>query len=297
LTNYPIYAKCYLGSNNTHKGGRMALKKTLGPVSAKLISDLYDMGKIIFTAADISKSIGLESNAVRKLIHDLTKRDIIARLKPGKYIVIPQELGKESAYIGNWYVAAREIVKSPDYYISHYSAMDIHNMLTHPVTKVYITTPTQEYRKHRIIGNTSFEFIYTYKINIWGIGDVWVTKTEKARVSNIERTIIDCLYLPKYCGGIVEIVRGIWMQRQKIDFDKLLEYIFRFDKIIVAKRAGYILESLELKDEKYLNKLRMKLNARYYKLDPLLVSDRTYKNSWKLIANISPEEIMNCVTT
>ncbi|MGB7056046.1 MAG: hypothetical protein WBE28_12080 [bacterium] len=275
----------------------MTSKKTLGPVSAKLISDLYDMGKIIFTATDISKSIGLESNAVRKLIHDLTKRDIIARLKPGKYIIIPQELGQESAYIGNWYVAAREIVKSPDYYISHYSAMDIHNMLTHPVTKVYITTPTQEYRKHRIIGNTSFEFIYTDKTNIWGIGSIWVTKTEKVRVGDIERTIIDCLNMPKYCGGIMEVVRGIWLQRDMIDFDKFYQYVMKFDKIIVIKRAGYILENLNLNDDAYLNRFREKSNNRYYRLDPLISTDKTYKNSWRIIANISPEEMKKGIST
>ena len=46
----------------------------------------------------------------------------------GRYIIVPE--GISGPYIGNWYVAAREISNSPDYFISHYSAMDIHNMLT-----------------------------------------------------------------------------------------------------------------------------------------------------------------------
>ena len=271
--------------------------KTLGPVSANLISSLFDKGKTIFTVSDVKEITGLKDDWATALTYKLIKRNIIARLKPGKYIIIPQELGKQSYYIGNWYVAAREIVKSPDYYISHYSAMDIHNMLTHPVTKVYITTPTQEYKKHRIIGNTSFEFIYTDATNIWGIGSIWVTKSEKVRASDIERTILDCLNIPKHCGGIMEVVKGIWIQRDKIDFDKFYEYVMKFDKITVIKRAGYILENLDLKDDAYLNKFRENSNDRYYRLDPLISTDKTYKNSWKIIANISPEEMKKGVST
>jgi predicted transcriptional regulator of viral defense system len=95
--------------------------KTLGPVSANLISSLFDKGKTIFTVSDVKEITGLKDDWATALTYKLIKRNIIARLKPGKYIIIPQELGKQSYYIGNWYVAAREIVKSPDYYISHYT--------------------------------------------------------------------------------------------------------------------------------------------------------------------------------
>ncbi|MBA7621162.1 hypothetical protein ES703_28520 [subsurface metagenome] len=275
----------------------MGAKKTLGPVSANLISSLYDMGKRIFIIRDVENVTGLKSNAARDLISKLVKRNIIARIKHGKSIIIPQEIGESVNYIGNWYIIAREIVNSPNYYISHYSAMDIHNMVTHPIIKVFITTPKQEYKKQKTIGNTTFEFIYMNMKNIWGVKNFWVTKTEQVRVSEIERTVIDCLYRPKYCGGILETAKGLWIQKEKIDFDKLFNYTIKFNKIVVIKRLGYILESLNLKDTNYLNQLRAKMNDKYYILDPLLTAKETFKNSWKCIANIGPEEIRNAVTT
>jgi len=271
--------------------------KTLGPVSAKLISSLYDQNKTIFTVQDVKDITGLKGNWATELTSELIKRNVITRIKRGKYIIIPQELGNEANYIGNWYVVAREIANSPEYYISHYSAMDIHNMLTHPITKVFITTPKQEYKKRRIVGNTTFEFIYVTAKNIWGAQKTWVTKSEQVRVSDIERTIIDCLYRPKYSGGILETVKGLWIQKEKIDFDKLLNYVFKLNKIVVIKRLGYILETLDLKDTNYLDKLRKKINNKYYVLDPLLSTEKTYRNLWKLIVNISPEEIRKGVTT
>jgi len=275
----------------------MVAKKTLGPVSANLISSLYTRGKTIFTIRDVENITGLRSNAARDLISKLVKRGIISRIKPGKYIIIPQEIGENISYIGEWYVAAREIVNSPDYYISHYSAMDIHNMLTHPLTKVFITTPKQEYKKQKTVGNTIFEFIYMARKYIWGIKNFWVTKSEQARVSDIERTIVDCLYRPQYCGGVLEIAKGLWLQKEKIDFDKLFNYVLRFNKIVVIKRLGYILESLNLQDGAYLNRLRTKINNKYYVLDPLLTTDETFKNSWKFIANIGAKELKNAVST
>lgn len=273
----------------------MTSMKTLGAVSANLISSLYKLNKTIFKLQDIEAITGLKENAASDLAGKLIKRNIISRLKQGKYIIIPQEIGKDSKYIGNWYVAAREIVNSPDYYISYYSAMDMHNMVTHPVTKVFVNTPKQEYKKQKIAGGVIFEFIYISSKNLWGIKNFWVTKSEQVKVSDIERTIIDCLYRPQYCGGILEIAKGLWMQKQKIDFDRLFNYAVRFDRIVVIKRLGYILESLGLKDARYLNKLKSKINNKYYTLDPLLNAVETYKNLWKCIANISPQEIKQAV--
>ncbi len=268
--------------------------KSLGKVGAHLISMLYDQNKTIFTVKDVQKITGLKRNSASNLTGRLVRHSIIARIKKGTFIIIPQEINNPH-YIGNWFVAAREMSKSKDYYISHYSAMDIHNMVTHPITKVLISSPVQEHKKQKIIEQVNFEFIYTNKKNIWGIENVWVTKSEEVRVSTIERTIIDCLYQPKYCGGILEISNGIWMQKEKIDFDKLFKYLNTFDKIIVCKRVGYILECLGLADTRYLNKLRTKNNNKYYVLDPLLTLHKTYKNSWKLIANIGQEEIQQAV--
>lgn len=275
----------------------MPNEKTLGPVSANLILSLYELNKTIFTIEDVININDAKKGTAKKLLHDLVKRKIITRIKPSKYIIIPQELGKSGNYIGNWYVIAREIVKSSDYYISYISAMDIHNMTTHPVIKVYVTTSKQEYKKKRIVGNTTFEFIYTQPKFIWGIENNWVTRSEQVRVSNPERTIIDCLYQPKYCGGILEIGKGLWIQKKEINYEKLIDYSLRFQKNVVIKRLGYILEILNLVDESSLDRLKDVINNKYYILDPSLNTETTYKNTWKIIANIGQEEVKKAVST
>lgn len=95
----------------------------------------------------------------------------------------------------------------------------------------------------------------------------------------------------------MEIIKGLWIQKEKLEFNKLLDYLKKFNKFVVNKRLGYILESLNLASINYLDQIREIINDEYYLFDPLLSTEKTYKNSWKLIANISPDEMRKNVST
>jgi len=67
-------------------------------------------------------------------------------------------------------------------------------------------------------------FVTVKEKSIWGIKEEWINNKEKIRISNIEKTIIDCLTYPQYCGGITEISKGIWIVKDKIDYKILANY-------------------------------------------------------------------------
>ena len=100
-------------------------KKTLGKISANLIKILYNKNKAVFSITDVQKIINKNINKTSDLLSELVKRNIISRLKAGKYIIIPQELGDVDNYIGNWLIAGKEIVNTSKYYIAFYTAMDL----------------------------------------------------------------------------------------------------------------------------------------------------------------------------
>ncbi|MCZ7362267.1 MAG: hypothetical protein O8C58_02845 [Candidatus Methanoperedens sp.] len=68
-------------------------------------------------------------------------------------------------------------------------------------------------------------------------------------ISSREKTIIDCILYPKYCGGLDEAVKGIWKGKDELDFMKLLEYSKRMGVSVVTRRIGYALELLGLAEE------------------------------------------------
>ncbi|MFC1496261.1 hypothetical protein ACFL52_02480 [Candidatus Margulisiibacteriota bacterium] len=266
--------------------------KTVGEVSARLLKELYKKNKMIFGIEDAIAAIGSNYNTTKKLLLDMTARNLLMRIKSGRYIVIPE--GINGPYIGNWYAAAREISNSPDYFISHYSAMSVHNMLTQPLTRVYISSPKRQQSPKNFVDR--FQFVYVKKGKIWGIEENWVTNTEKVRVSDLERTILDCLWQPHNAGGIAEIAKGIWIKKDEIDDNKLLKYVAKYNKKVIAKRLGFILESIAIGDN-IIKDLKQYVNKRYDILDPSLPVTEPFKNNWFLLANVNPDEIGNIIRT
>lgn len=278
----------------TRKVEKMKFLKTLGKISANLVSNLYDQNKTIFNIKDVQLITGKNYNEVTDLLAELVCRKIIARLKAGKFLIIPQELGNlEHRYIGNWYVAAREVVNSPEYYVAFYSAMHYWGMLTQPVVKFFVVTPKRQTVPMQM--KDKLVFVFVNKRFIWGIREEWVTKIEKVRISDLEKTIVDALVFPRYCGGISEIAKGIWLVKDKIDYRKLNKYVSKYNKNIVAKRLGYILEILKINQPVLRAELKKYIKNRYDLFDPTLTIRRISKNNWRLIDNVGQKQILNLI--
>jgi predicted transcriptional regulator of viral defense system len=271
----------------------MSQFRTLGKVSASLISRLYDENKPVFTISDARKILNKDYNQTTDLLSELVKRKVLSRLKGGKFLIIPQEVGNVDGYLGNWFVAASEVVNSPDYYIGFYSAMNHWGMLTQPLLKVFVVTPKRQIVPMQL--KDSLTFVYMKEKFIWGINQEWVTQTQKVRISDLEKTILDGLLYPQHCGGITEIAKGIWITRDKIDYDKLGRYVGKYCKNVVAKRLGYILEILEIHTHSLLSFLKQYVKDRYDLLDPTMPNTIKNKNTWRLIDNIGKAQILNII--
>ncbi len=267
--------------------------RTLGKVSAYLISRLYEENIPVFTISDVQKILNKAYNPTTDLLSELVKRKVINRLKHGKFLIVPQEVGNVEKYLGNWFVAASEIVNSPDYYIGFYSAMSHWGMLTQPLRKVFAATPKRQAVPKQL--KDSLVFVYMKEKFIWGIREEWVTQTQKVRISDPEKTILDGLLYPQHCGGITEIAKGIWIIRDKIDYNKLEGYVDKYGKNVVAKRLGYILEILEIDTRPLLLNLRQYVKDRYDLFDPTMPTANKEKNSWRLIDNVGKNQILNII--
>lgn len=268
--------------------------KTLGTQSARLVAELHERGKTIFTHADVAEITGLRTASGRNLITGLVNRGLATRLKPGLFILVPFELGREREYLGNPYVAARALAGTPDYYLSHASAMEIHQMVTQPQFVVFVTSP-KAIRSRAVLG-TEFRFVRCKRVDLFGIVDHWVTKTDRICVSDLERTVIDGLKQPECCGGITEVAKGYWMRREAMDSGKLVDYALRLNIGAVVRRLGFLLELFEVMlSAADLQRLRAQLTSSYVLFDPMLPAAGLYQARWRLRLNIEPAELRNIV--
>jgi len=269
--------------------------KTLGPQAAKLVTTLHERSRAVFRLEDVRDITGLSETSARSFVRKLVDRGVAARLKPGLYVLVPFELGRERTYPGNPLVVAREIMNGEDYYLSHATAMEIHGMTTQPQLVVIVTSPAP--RRSLTALGVEFRFVRCQRRHLFGLTDHWVTKQEKVRVSDLERTIIDGLKQPEHCGGLTEVAKGLWMRRQDVNVDRLVQYARRIGIGAVVRRLGFLLETYEMAGAPDLDRLRAGLTATYVRLDPVLPAEGRRLRRWRLQLNIDPEELRALVRT
>lgn len=263
--------------------------KTLGPQAAKLVMTLHERNRAIFRLEDVRQITGLSDASARSFIRKLVDRAVAARLKPGLFALVPFELGQERQYVGNPLVVARELMRGEEHYLSHATAMDIHGMLTQPNLVVMVSTPRPR-RSVTLLG-MPFRFIRCRRRDLFGLMEHWVTKQDTVRVSDPERTIIDGLKHPEYCGGVTEVAKGLWMRRQTLKVERLLGYAKRMGVGAVLRRLGFILETYEMAGARDLDRLRSALTATSVRLDPVLPAEGKRLHRWRLQLNVDPEEL------
>ena len=111
------------------------------------------------------------------------------------------------------------------------------------------------------IKDITFQFIYHNENHFFGEKKIWIDDFNKVQCSDLEKTLVDCLFKPDYAGGIVEIAKAIHETRDKINFKKLLDYTKKFKSQAVVKRLGFLLEILAIENEIIPELLNMKTDS------------------------------------
>jgi predicted transcriptional regulator of viral defense system len=166
--------------------------------------------------------------------------------------------------------------------------MELHRMVVQP--QLVTTVSVQRKRPPTIIGGYEIRFVVERPEKFFGLRDVWVGD-RAYKASDLERTVVDGLRRPSFVGGITEVGRGMSMRADKIDPRRVVEYLLRMNVGAAIRRGGFLLEELEIGNADDLAPLRDRLTATYETLDPTMPKDGGYDARWRLLLNVSREEI------
>jgi len=264
--------------------------------SNELLSHFNSVDEPCFNSLDAYKVLPKSSKpAVNQLLSSMTKRGLLMRIKEGIYYIIPFEKNPET-FMPDWHLITEKLVDGTDHYIAYYSALQIHNLITQPSLKQQIVVAKQIRPSTIKVKDIPFQYIYHNPNHFFGVKKIWLDNFHKVKCSDLEKTIIDCLFKPDYAGGIVEIAKAIYMSKEKINFDKLFEYVKRFNSQAVIKRLGFLLETLEIK-QSIINDLRKIKTASYIVLDTELPKEGKRLSRWSIQQNIDIETIKSSIYT
>lgn len=123
-------------------------------------------------------------------------------------------------------------------FLSHHSALEFHG-LGHQIFNVVMVSDNAAFR--------SFSFddcdyqSYITKIGMNGVITSWINPN--VRVTDLERTFVDCIDRVGRAGGAEELFHcfeGLY----KMDFFKIEQYLNIYNKVCLFKKVGYVAERL-----------------------------------------------------
>lgn len=270
--------------------------KYISTQSSQLLSFFNRQNRHCFDYSLVYKALPhAKASAVRELLSNMTKRGLLMRLKEGVYYIIPYEQNAET-FMPNWHLMAEHLTNDAKHYIGYYSALQIHNLITQPSLKEQIVVSKQIRPSEIKIKEVPFQFIYHNEKHFFGSKKIWIDSFNKVMCSDLEKTIIDCLFKPDYAGGIVEVARAIYTSKDKIKFDTLLEYAKIFESQAVIKRLGFILEIVEI-NTKIIQELQRMKTASYVVLDTELPKTGKRISRWRIQQNLETETIKSAIYT
>jgi len=270
--------------------------KYISTQSNELLSYFNEIGRNCFDYTQAYKALPTsKSGAIRQLLSDMTRRGLLMRLKEGVYYIIPYEQNSES-FMPDWHLVAEHLVNDARYYIGYYSALQIHNLITQPSLKEQIVVSKQIRPSEIKIKEIPFQFIYHNERHFFGAKKIWIDSFNRVMCSDLEKTIIDCLFKPEYAGGIVEVAKAIFAARERIKYDTLLDYAKKFNSQAVVKRLGFILETLEVNTHILKELQRMKTSS-YTVLDTELPKFGKRLSRWSIQQNVDTDTIKSAIYT
>lgn len=270
--------------------------KYISRQSNELLSYFHEQNRACFDISSAQKALpNSKDGTIRELLSDMTKRGLLMRLKEGIYYVIPYEANAET-FIPDWHLIAGHIVNDAQHYIGYYSALQIHNLITQPSLKEQIVVSKQLRPSEIKIKEVPFQFIFHNEKHFFGSKKIWIDSFNKVLCSDLEKTFIDCLFKPNYAGGIVETAKAIYVSKNKIKFDTLLDYAKHFGSQAVIKRLGFLLELLEIQTN-IIDKLQKLKTISFITLDTELPKTGKYNTRWSVLQNLETETIKSAIYT
>ena len=227
--------------------------------------------KLVFTPADIEQVLG-NIRSVNTLLMRYQRQGYVSKVRRGLYCVTNIATKQPEA---NKFQIASSI--TPTSYVAYHAAMEYHG-LAHQIYYNVVVGSEQAFNQFEFDG-----IFYTcHNIPIFiGIDTPFTDK--HVRVTNVERTIVDCIDRIDLCGGWEELINCL-RSVQYVRENQLTAILQTYHKTALYKKVGFLFEQLQLPvSQEFLNVCRTYAKDSVTYLTSEGSSD-TFNAAWRLYA-------------
>jgi predicted transcriptional regulator of viral defense system len=270
---------------------RQKLKKS--QVGVELIRRIAAEGDRIFStdrARELASEVGLKDSYLGEALYHLRRTGWIVSLRRGLYALSSSVPRVTPAHE---FEVAMALVNPAA--ISHWSALHYHGLTEQAPRKIFVLTTTEvsvprmrsanakRTRGGFPVGDTLYQFVQVKPKRYFGTEKVWINEA-RVTITDPERTLLDGLCMPKYCGDFAEVLHAFEVRGDELDVQRIIEYACKLDTA-TTKRLGWVLE-LQGIDPVLLEPL-LKLPIKgYRKLDPTGPREGLCNRHWMIQENV-----------
>jgi predicted transcriptional regulator of viral defense system/predicted nucleotidyltransferase len=266
------------------KGIQSIPRSPLGRIEAQFISKVGS--RSTFSSLDAREILGHSAeDPTRQFLERLQNKGWIKRIRRGRFAVIPLSSGEERTPQLHEFLVAMELVSPAA--IAYSSALNHHGMTEQLSSTVFVATDHPVRRPPTEVLGIPFKVVSLRPHKFFGVVRDWINE-KPFMVTDKEKTLIDGLDLPQYIGGVVEVAKALAGAWHGLHEAKLRDYAARMRNSAVAKRLGYLMETLQLGDPGALRK-SVDLAPGFSLLDPTLPRKGKYNRRWGLLLNLEIE--------
>lgn len=256
-------------------------KNSNSPNSDSIIMNLITDNELSIFNIDTLESIsGKQYIDLKPILKRLVVNEQLSRIERGVYCV---------RNFRNPYVIANYLLKNS--VIAYWSALNLHQLTEQIPNTVYSQSVVQ--KKNTKAFNVRYKFVQIQPYKLAGISQMGYGN-EMFKITDIEKTLLDCFDLPQHSGGYEELIRAFY--QAKINGSKLFTYGKQMDNLSILKRIAYLSELFEMAQLANFRIEVLKLvNNRYTLLDPMGKDIGEFNIKWRIRVNISQENLLSII--
>lgn len=235
--------------------------------------------KLIFTNDELLSCFETRSKAYYWAA-SARKKNNIAMIKPGFYAAVNPATGLP--YVSKFMIASRLTASSC---VAYHSALEYYGLANQVYNNVYAASK-ENFNKFDF-----FDIEYERVKLPFSEGIDEVVSSVNIRITDIERTIVDCVDDIRLAGGIEEVLNALDFIK-RLDETKILRYLSLYNKKSLYQKIGYILKQyqteLNLSDE-FFSKCQKHVGKKcfYFLEDTLTFGKTVFSSEWNIMAPVS----------
>ncbi|MCG2737691.1 MAG: type IV toxin-antitoxin system AbiEi family antitoxin domain-containing protein [Candidatus Methanoperedenaceae archaeon] len=247
----------------------------------QLLNELAKKGQT-FTFEDASRTSSLSHQSLKVAVSRMEKEGLIERIEKGKYLIIP--LGaRKGRYTINEFIIGSQLIQPA--VIAYWSALNYHGLTEQIPGTVFIQTTSRKKEQQLEILGVRYRFVRVTGKKLFGYEKVWIEDVA-VEITDPEKTVVDCLDKPQYCGGIAEAAKAL---QGDLDIEKLKKYAIDIGNSAVIKRLGILCDKMGIK----IDIKPGLLSGNYPLLDPSMHGKGILNRKWKIRENVDEKYMVD----